>query len=104
MSFSQIINGVKVCLCLESCLIVNLSGIICSLFGGKGMSKKYAHSQPSNKGDSTSHRPPQPSHTARMNDVSTASHENAAAVATADAPAYDQQLTELKISIDVEFT
>ncbi|AES94625.2 putative microtubule-associated protein RP/EB [Medicago truncatula] len=78
--------------------------------GGREVSKKSAHSQPSNKGGSTSHRPPQSSHTARRNDVSTANHANpvaakaakpaAAAAAASAAPAYDQQITELKLSID----
>ncbi|CAJ2646132.1 unnamed protein product [Trifolium pratense] len=75
--------------------------------GGREVSKKSAHSQPSNKGGSTSHRP-QPSHAARRNDVSTANPANQvaakptrpSAAAAAVAPAYDQQITELKLSID----
>lgn len=82
---------------------------MCRGGGGREVSKKSAHSQPSNKGGSTSHRPPQSSHTARRNDVSTANHANpvvakaarpAAVAAVAAAPAYDQQITELKLSID----
>jgi hypothetical protein len=65
--------------------------------GGREVSKKSAHSQPSNKGGSTSHRP-QPSHAARRNDVSTANPANHAAAkatrppAAAVSPAYDQQV------------
>jgi len=78
--------------------------------GGREVSKKSAHSQPSNKGGSTSHRPSQSSHTARRNDVSTANHANpaaakvarpAAAVAAAAAPAYDQQVLCFYHLIDV---
>jgi len=79
--------------------------------GGREVSKKSAHSQPSNKGGSTSHRPPQSSHTARRNDVSTANHANPAvakakaarpaAAAAAAAPAYDQQVLCFYHLIDV---
>lgn len=61
------------------------------------MSKKSAHSQPSNKGGSTAQRPPS-SH-ARRNDVSsTGNPANQAAKVTrpspaaAAAPAYDEQV------------
>ncbi|GAU41186.1 hypothetical protein TSUD_89820 [Trifolium subterraneum] len=64
--------------------------------GGREVSKKSVHSQPSNKGSSTSHRAP-PSHVARRNDVSTANPSNQVAEkatrppAAAVSPAYDQQ-------------
>uniref|UniRef100_A0A1S2YDF5 Microtubule-associated protein RP/EB family member 1C-like n=2 Tax=Cicer arietinum TaxID=3827 RepID=A0A1S2YDF5_CICAR len=73
--------------------------------GGREVSKKSAHSQPSNKGGSTAQRPPS-SH-ARRNDVSsTGNPANQAAKVTRPSPAaaasptYDEQITGLKLSID----
>ncbi|CAK8539679.1 unnamed protein product [Lathyrus sativus] len=79
--------------------------------GGREVSKRSAHSQPSTKGGSTAAHRPQSSH-ARRNDVSTVNHSAShgavrasrpSAPAAAVNPAYDQQvqqITELKLSID----
>ncbi|XP_057449562.1 microtubule-associated protein RP/EB family member 1C [Lotus japonicus] len=71
--------------------------------GGKEATRKSAHSQSSNKG-STAQRPPS-SHNSRRNEASAAANHatQAAKVAkpsSAAAPAYDEQITELKLSID----
>ncbi|KAK7309184.1 hypothetical protein RJT34_05717 [Clitoria ternatea] len=70
--------------------------------GGRETSKKSANSQSSTKG-STAQRP-QSSHNPRRNDVSAANPINQVAKATRPAaaanPAYEEQITELKLSID----
>ncbi|XP_061341935.1 microtubule-associated protein RP/EB family member 1C [Gastrolobium bilobum] len=70
--------------------------------GGREATKKSAHSQSSNKG-ATAQRP-QSSHNARRNDVSTANPTNQVAKVTrpssAGGPVFDEQITELKLSID----
>ncbi|XP_027362247.1 microtubule-associated protein RP/EB family member 1C [Abrus precatorius] len=70
--------------------------------GGREVSKKSANSQSSTKG-ATAQRP-QSSHNARRNDVSTANAANQAAKVTrppsAAGPVYEEQITELKLSID----
>ncbi|KAK7252802.1 hypothetical protein RIF29_37016 [Crotalaria pallida] len=71
--------------------------------GGRETTKKSSQSQASTKGSAAPR--PQSSHNARRNDVSTASNPatqapKAAKPSSAGSPAYDEQITELKLSVD----
>ncbi|KAJ7952812.1 Microtubule-associated protein RP/EB [Quillaja saponaria] len=70
--------------------------------GGKEVSKKAAPSQTSTKGSNSTSRS-QPSHNSRKNDVSSANTNQAAKAlrpSSSAGPAYDKQITELKLSVD----
>ncbi|XP_054825721.1 microtubule-associated protein RP/EB family member 1C [Prosopis cineraria] len=70
--------------------------------GGREANKKSSQSQPSAKGCTAAKS--QPSHNARRNDVCSGNTANQAAKATRPSsisgPSYDEQITELKLSID----
>ncbi|KAB5556983.1 hypothetical protein DKX38_007892 [Salix brachista] len=67
--------------------------------GGKEASKKCPQSQASSKG-STAAPKVQSSHNARRNDVSSSNQSVKASKPSNPVPAYDSQITELKLSVD----
>ncbi|PNT36693.1 hypothetical protein POPTR_005G142200v4 [Populus trichocarpa] len=67
--------------------------------GGKEASKKCPQSQASSKG-STAAPKVQSSHNARRNDVSSSNQSVKASKPSCPVPAYDEQITELKLSVD----
>ncbi|KAJ6919635.1 hypothetical protein NC651_013548 [Populus alba x Populus x berolinensis] len=67
--------------------------------GGKEASKKCPQSQASSKG-STAAPKVQSSHNARRNDVSSSNQSVKASKPSCPVPAYDAQITELKLSVD----
>ncbi|KAK9285242.1 hypothetical protein L1049_024431 [Liquidambar formosana] len=71
--------------------------------GGKEVSKKGATSQPSAK-SSTAAPKTHASHNARRNDISSVNNTNQSAKvsrpSSSGGPAYDEQITELKLSVD----
>ncbi|KAJ6735582.1 MICROTUBULE-ASSOCIATED PROTEIN RP/EB FAMILY MEMBER 1B [Salix viminalis] len=67
--------------------------------GGKEASKKCPQSQASSKGSTAAPRV-QSSHNARRNDVSSSNQSVKASKPSNPVPAYDSQITELKLSVD----